>query len=346
MRTTPILFALLLVAVPLASAQTQNAGGPVENGGFEGPFVPAEAYKPLEETPVDTCIGLGHQVFFGPTSAAGQATGGQAGNPNPNQADPQEGARAVADDPAAWAEYQSGYGHCVYDPNGRGVDVAWVEPVDRLKQPIMWSVHPGFPSTDFGYTFDDEPFDREARFVPRADGSQLSPHNMWQSYVSQPGVYTANFDALEFDVEAGEIPSSARVAVSLSGTPMDGQSPYVAGYQDCILTFRGDDLAPGPDGTVSTSPLDANLRNDPGDQVKYCEKAVKTFNDPTASEEEKRNALGRLRIVQISFWRFNVDPGEQPVVVDNVAMPGATTVAQELADGNVNVDPRYNPDDV
>lgn len=344
-RLVVVLTGLALVGVPLASAQAEHTTGPVENGDFEQPIVPPETFETAEGTPADACIGVGHQVFFGPESAAGQATGGEAGHPNPDEGDPEAAADTITEDPEGWAVFQSGYGHCVYEPDSKGVDVAWINPVERGQQPAMWSTHPYFPSTEFGFNFDGDPFDREAKFLPLDPDEPMNTHNLWQSYVSQPGVYTANFDQLEFHVEAGEIPHSATVRLSLSGTPMDGQSPYVAGYQDCILTFTAEMFDPAGNGEVAVDPLDANLRNDPGDATEYCETAVDTFNDEEASEEERRDALGRLRIVQISFWDFNVEQGETPVVVDDVAMPGSSTVVEEAAGGNVNLDPRFDADD-
>jgi hypothetical protein len=344
-RAVVVLLGAVLCLVPVSGAQTSIAEGPVENGNFEGPYVPAQVYEPAEGSAADECIGVGHQVLYGPQSPAGYATGGKAGDPNPDDAAPQKAAENATESPAYWADFQSGYGHCVFEPNGRGEDVAWLNPVDTMKNPAMWSVHPFFPSTVFGFGFDDDPFDREAKFPAKSSG-QLANHNLWQSYVSQPGVYTANFDELAFDVEQGEVPNSAGVVVSLSATPLDTQSPWVAGYYDCQLSFGTDVLEADATGRVAVDPLDAGLSVDQSDSVNYCENAQETLEDPDASEEEKRDALGRLRIVQISFWGFNVDHGETPVVVDDIGMPGASTAVEEAAEGNVNPNPTVRPDDV
>ncbi len=329
-----IAIASLLIILPSAASIVEPLDGPVENGSFESPFVPPEAEGALAGTPADACIGIGHQVFYGSETVPGQLTGGPALSPDPGRSDPGAAAARIAEDPVDEAAFQAGYGHCEFS-QAEGTDIVWLTPKERIDQPAMWSVSFRIPSTEFGYNFDDDPFDREARFIPDPD---LLNHNLWQSYVGQPGVYTANFEALELTLEAGEVPSSAIVRVSLSGTPLDSQSPYLAGYQDCILTFGSEVLVPGEDGRISADPLDAALRNDPGDTTQYCAEAVDTFNDGSATEEEKRDALGRLRLVQISFWNWNT--GEDAVVIDDVAMPGATLFAEEAAEGNLNPDPK------
>lgn len=340
-RPATLILTAILLTVPSIVSAASGLQGPVENGDFETGTTPRAVHEALSDSPVDECTGVGHQVFYGPSSLAGQATGGQAGEPNASKADPSAAAQDAADDPVDHAVFLSGYGHCVFEPNDRGVDVAWVNPVDQFNKPILWSVHPGFPSTEFGYDLDDDPFDREARFIADADLHNL---NMWQSYVSQPGVYTANFDAFEMTVEAGDIPNSAKVQVILSASPLEAQSPYTVGYLDCVLTFDSANLAPGTDGRVSVDPLEGSFRYDHGDNDPICTEAAATINSDSATEEEKRDALGRLRIVQLNFRNFNT--GSQAVVVDDVAMPGATTVAEEIAEGNHKVDPHASPEDL
>lgn len=333
---TTIAIATLLIGLPSAASLIEPFDGPVENGSFESPFVPGEARTALTGSPVDECIGIGHQVFFGPESTPGYLVGGEATDPDPGNSDPGSAADRVTDDPAGEVLFQSGYGHCVYDPKGEGVDLVWFNAVDHLNKPVMWSVHPRTASTTFTYDGDADPFDREARFI--AD-STLANHNLWQVYVSEPGLYTANFTSFDFVLEAGGIPANAYVYLHLSTTPLELQTPYVAGYLECTLKLPADTMIPDGQGQISIDPLEGELTaRDP-----ECQDAADTFDDEDRSEEERRAALGRLRVVQMGFWNFN--QGTQDVVIDDVAIQGASTAVDELAGGNYNLDPQADLDD-
>lgn len=339
---TLVLVALATLVAPGSSAVVGIADGPIENGDFEGPFLPAEVRDGARGTPVDECTGIGHQIFYGPETVPGYLTGGKALDPSPSDADPEKAAGNLTNDPVWWAQFQSGYQHCTYDPKGQGVDVVWLNVADRINQPAFWSVHPRIPSASFGYDFDDDPFDREVQFVNDTD---LANHNMWQSYVSQPGLYTAGFDTLEFTVESGELPDNAVIQFHLISTPLERQSPYLAGYLECTLTLGNSFQADGQ-GHVVTDALDGALtpdRNADGSFDDECDDVIDTYNDPGASDAEKREALDRLRIVQVSFRNFNAGSG--PVVIDDVTVTGDQTAAHSLLGANVNAQPDLDPDD-
>lgn len=322
------------LVLPLAVGLPAPADDPLENGDFElGVHAPA-ARDALTGTPADACVGLGHQVFYGYETLLGTATGGPFAEPDPSEADPQQAAANATDRPAATALDLAGYRHCVYGSD-TGTDVVWFQPVDHTDKAAFWSVHPRIPSADFGHDHDGDPADREVRFPSDASLSNL---NMWQSYVSQPGVYTANFDEFRFDVEAGIVPDSARFQLVLSATPLERQTPYLAGYLDCVLQLT--DLSPDADGTVRVGPLEGTLTldDDSGpDSEADCQDAAAIYNDPTSTDAERRDALGRLRIVQVNFRNFNLGAGS--VTIDDVALPGTTTVADEASHGNADVDP-------
>lgn len=328
-RTTLIIIlglALLTVGLPIGTSTPQPAGAPVENGDFEIGYTPEPATQALAGTPVDECVGIGHQAFFGPDSAPGALTGGKAGSPNADDADPQQAADNVTADPIWWVEFQSGYGHCVYDPQGQGVDIVWLQAKERSEQAALWSYHPRDASAEFGFNFDDDPFDKEIRV--ESSPSNGGDHNLWQN-VFNPGrtyAFTANFDGLAFDLEDGEIPDDASVKVSLGAEPLNVQERFTApAYIDCVLGFPGSALqasADANDGRVSVSPLNA--------EVGYSGPS-----DPDCPDEKTEENLGRLTIVQLSFWNFN--DGTEPVVIDDVALDGATAHAEEAADGNLRI---------
>lgn len=333
---TTIAIATLLIGLPSAASLIEPFDGPVENGSFETPFVAEEARTALEGSPVDECTGIGHQVFFGPESTPGYLLGGEATAPDPTSTDPGSAADRVTDDPAREALFQTGYGHCIDDAKGEGVDLVWFNTVDHANKPVMWSVHPRTASTAFVYDGDDDPSDREAQFIAE---KSLSNHNLWQVYVSQPGLYTANFTSFDFVLEDGEIPTKANVYMHLSATPLELQTPYAAGYFECTLVLPAETMIPDGQGQISIDPLDGDLNaRDP-----ECEDAADTFSDEGNDEEVRRAALGRLRVVQMGFRNFNL--GTQDVVIDDVNIQGASTAADELAGGNYNLDPQLDLDD-
>lgn len=330
--------ALAIAFAPAAGAQSAvpveaTHAGPVFNPDYElGPMAgPAE--DRLQGSPIDHCYGVGHQVFYGSETPQGEATGGQLNpyligtseKPNPEEADPQGAVQQIQDDPQGEAEFLIGEGHCVYGDD-TGYDIAWVQPVERMQQPAHWSIDIQNPSTEFGYTHDDNPFDREAKLL---DKPGRANHNMWQWFGSPHQAWTPNAEALSFDLEAGSIPESASVILSLSTIPQETR--HVNGYYlACDLVFDADQLqqALDGDGDVKASPLDANLRA----RQKQCKPLEKKFEG--GNETQKREVLGSTRITQLSFWGWN--HGDGPAVVDNVQVIRATTIAEEAAKGNVD----------
>lgn len=327
-----VLTAILMLATGFATAAAGSIApvGPVTNGDFEGFAAPDEVKAPLQGTPADECIGIGHQVHWGTDTPQGELTGTTFDDVNEAEPDPDSLADRYDGEPVdqaqSDAEEQSGYGHCEFNDE-KGHDQVWLNPASAggttEDTAAFWSNvgHEDSP-TRAGFTFDHDPFDKEVKIV--ADGSKSS-HNFWQSFANRQQAWTANFDALEFDVEDGSIVDGASVKISLAAEPLNVQEPYAVVYFDCVLTFDSDYLqASLNDGTVSASPV--------GDGVHYDGE-----DDPDCPDELSRESLGRLSIIQLSFWRFN--QGEEPIVIDNVGLPGATMSAEEAADGNARVCP-------
>lgn len=329
-RACTILLAvtMFLVTVPVSTSQTASEAtgiDPVLNGGFEHP--PEIATGPLEGTPLDTCIGVGHQAQFGEDTVQGDLAGGVYDDPDPTQSDPEHAVERIQEDPEGEAMFLAGLGHCVWGED-TGYDLAWVTPVERMDQPLHWSKDANDPSVEFTYDHGD-PSDRAAKFLPDPNAAN---QNLWQASNSPFQAFTANFDAFELDLLDGEAPANANVRLSLTPTPLGSQS--VAYYNDCVLTFQGDliNQAAGQDGHVSIDPTDARFTSANDD---VCAQMEADWDDAD-TEEDKREILAQNRITQISFWNWN--QGDQAVVIDNVALPGASTAAEEAP--GTNIDPR------
>lgn len=358
--------AMLTVPLTAAHGVVEN---PVVNPGFE---IDQPDVKPLEGSPADECIGVGHQLFYGShtpqakvenatvavlapedrkaegeeAAAAAQEGDADATLENATQA-AQEGNRTAAeenvtrlvdshDSPKELEEealFQAGYGHCVFSDEN-GTDIAWLNPVRLATDDAThWSGHNDDTLGDL-----DDDGDREIAIPTDPE----TPHNLWQAWPSPFQAFTARFQALELDVEAGAIPDGALIQVSLSATPVETQSGDLVLFRDCALNFPGTLLNDHLDaqGHVDVNPLEAGF-SDTGDPD--CEELEDRWNDPDTTDHQRREILGRLRVVQLSFWRFHVSP-EDPscacsIQLDNVALSHATTVAEEVADGNVRADP-------
>lgn len=330
-RYATILIGLLIAVIPLAQALPAPADDPVFNGEFEL-YLPDDAANELEGTPADECVGVGHQVFWGEETPQGDAedavTQASEGNLSYAQENVTSAIDRVATAPVDEALFLAGYGHCVYSEED-GYDVAWLNPVHLAQdEAVHWSGH-----DDDNVTDHDGDTDREI-LIPADPGSN---HNLWQAWPSPHQAYTADFDALEFRVEDGTIPDGALVQVSLSATPLDRQSTDLLLYRDCALNFRGEDLEATRTGEqVSMSPLDAGFSST-GDPD--CEELAATWHDATTTDEERRDILSRLRIVQVSFWAFHT---QGPIVLDDIAMPGAETAAEDAPNLRPNPDPGFD----
>ncbi len=360
----PLAVASLLIA-GVAPAMASHGGlssatgfGPVVNGDFELSPVPRTSTSALDNTPADECVGIGHQVFWGSETAQADATDirpapdiigaalferltNEDAEDDP-QPDPAAAADRVSSSPSEEALFLSGYGHCEFSSQ-KGQDQAWVNPAGgggatgNEKAPGWSNTGNDNSPTTAGFYHDDDPFDREVRIV--ADSS-LDNHNMWQSF-GPSNAFTANFEALEFDVEAGSIPSSANVQLALSATPLERQNGETVAFFGCQLNFREAALVPDDDGHVRVDPTIADTAGTTGVQFfdrggDDCDDIHGAWDDATT--QERREMLGRLSIVQISFKNFN--RGADDMLLDNIALTSATTVAEELAvHGNLHVCP-------
>lgn len=328
--------ALTILAAMLAIAPAATAAhghdDPVTNGDFEIGLGPKAVVTVVEGTPADTCVGIGHQVFWG-TDSPQQELLGDASHPAVRPDGPQQLVEAYLDgdrDVREDAEDQSGVGHCV-SSKSEGADSVWVTPKERLETPLFWStaLEPD-RSADFGFSFDSDPFDREVR-IP-ADASK-SGHNIWQTFPSKQEAYTANFTTYQFTVEDGQIPSKAKIEVSLSLSPGYAQHPFVGVFYEAQVVFDAEDMVPNANGVVQPDPLQDGRIECPDYQP--CRDFRSDYQD--ADEDGKRALLGQTRLTQNSFWSFN--RGDTDVVLDDISIVGATTAAEELAAANVNPNP-------
>jgi hypothetical protein len=311
----------LVALVPTASA---SPAGPVTNSNFEIPPVPDEASQALAGTPVDECYGVGHQAFYGEESPQGQIAGSdfnpyalQNAEPvNPDESSPSEAVTQVSEDPEGVQQQQT---DCVYSVED-GRDVAWVQPKDRSTQPFHWSMDVRNPSADFGFNFDDDPFDREVKLL--AD-ENLAHHNLWQWFGSKHQAYTPNADAFSMDLEEGDV--SGQVKLVLTSNPL--HEAEVAYYDDCSLTFTASTLADHVDenGHIAVDPVDADFSS----RRAPCD-ALATQWENAENDEQRRDVLSQTRITQLSFWGWEGGTSEDSVI-DNVELPGANTAAEAAA---------------
>lgn len=304
---------LLAAATILAALTPAGAGGvvpvgPIVNGGFE--IAPPEgAADALTGTPADACIGIGHQVYWGSDTLQADLENGDA----------MGAAGRVAADPAGEALFTAGYGSCIYSAQD-GYDLVWLAPAEKARpNPLQWSFDVNQRSA---YWDDyDGDGDRETRF-PAGPGS----HNMWQAYPNPQQAWTGNFDAFTFRVESGAVPTGALVAISLSATPLEDENADLGTGIDCTLNLRGALIQPDGTGAVRADPTLGQFAS----RNSFCA-ALKAQWD-AGDAAAKRDALGRTRIVQVSFWSFN--RGTSDVVVDDVEIVGGTTAAEEVVAGN------------
>lgn len=320
----------LLLVLPAVQAPPAPADDPVVNGQFEL-FVPEAVYGPLEGSPVDECIGIGHQVFYGSETWQQRVEDAAVAASEGDAQGAQDNASAAAD---MWtseppngtvrqATFLAGYGHCVFSSQ-EGYDVVWLNPLNALRKP---AIHWSFQDDNTG--FGDFEGDREARI-----GANLSAstHNLWQAWPSPHQAYSGSFDHLSLRVEHGQVPSSAVIQLSFSATPLESQHHWVLLFLDCQLTFRAGQLLPGENGVIQADPTQAHFRS----RYKTCDPAEEDWNN-AETPEERRLILGRLRIVQLSFWNFN--RGADDVIFDGIGLKGTTTAAEEAAARNLNPNP-------
>lgn len=209
---------------------------------------------------------------------------------------------------------------------------------------VSWTRFGG-TTTDASARFADVDGDLDREAVVPAD-PDVENRNFFQNVLSGPTrshAFSANFHALEFEVEGAALPSGqgARVHVSVSTDPAHSQEarPYAL-LRDCVLKIP----VGGQSGSVSLSPVEggADLVPVQGLDIFDFECADLTQSWDDASREERRRILGRLTVTGIGFWDLN--QGTQPAVVDDVRLEGASLVAEEVADGNFERNPRILPE--
>jgi hypothetical protein len=307
----------------LAATAGASPAGPVTNSNFEAPPVPDSTGEALADTPADECYGIGHQAAYGSESPQGTASGGsfypyaptQADPVNPDEADPAGAVQMVADDPEGTADQQTG----CFSGSQAGWDAAWIHPKARATQPAHWSMDIRNPSAEFGYNYDDDPFDREVKLL--ADDS-LAHHNLWQWLGSKHQAFTPDADAFAMDVETGDVSGIVKLALTTNPLHEPGTNYYV----DCMLTFTQSDLqnAMDEDGHIEADPVDATFNA----RSENCSDLQQQWNE--GDEDAKRDVLSQTRITQLSFWDWERGTSEDSVI-DNVEMPGANTAAEAAA---------------
>lgn len=321
MRRLAILLGAVLAVGSLpvpATAATSDAAGPVTNGDFELPPVTRTVEVALDGSPLDRCYGFGHQVDYGSQTPQAEATGGPFGEPDPEEASPFGALEMIIQDPEGTADQQT---DCVWSA-GDGYDVAHVHPAAATMTPTGWTVDIAEPSVEFGYGFDDDVTDREAKILADDEGAS---RNLWQVFDPAQQAYTPNADALEVTVEEGAISDRAQVEIGLE--PVNDEAPASGEWGDCRLDFDADQLqaalTAGDPGHLAADPVEAEFSaaND------ACRDLAQAWRDADG-EEDKRRVLAQTRIVEIVFWDWNAGTTE-PTVIDDVQLVGASTIAEE-----------------
>lgn len=313
--TAALVVTSLTLAVPAADA---SPTGPITNSEFELPPVTRTGETTLEDTALDECYGIGHQVRWGSSTPQHQATGGPFGEPDPSQADPGAAAASVLDDPERTAERQSG---CFWNEE-QGRDLAFVNPARAAMSPIGWRYDLRNTPVEFGYGFDGDVMDRETLIY--ADGS-LSNRNLWQEIGPKHHAFTPNADALELRIEAGSIPDRAEIHLSLE--PATPDSLTNEAIRECLLSFEGtqlqDALAASPSERLAVDPVqgDFDARQDTCDELEAAWHG--------ASDDGRRDVLAQTRLTEVALWYWN--HGQEPVVVDDLRLRGASLLAEGTA---------------
>lgn len=303
------LLALAATAFP-SNATTVEPVGPVLNGDFE---LAASLNLPAGLTPLETCYGFGHQVLYGSDSWQYKLVEGT---------NPEGAAMQLLADPQGEAEYLSGAGHCVWGSQ-EGYDLVWLTPAKYANKALHWSTEGSYPNVVVGdFTSDG---DKEIRI---GNTPAAGYHSLWQAWPSPHQAWMADFVALSVRVEQGAIPASAFVQLSLASAPQHDASPYVGVFIDCSLTIPASSFVLGADGRYHADPTTGSFAA----SWEGCNEEAAAFNAPGATRGDKYAVLGDLRIVQNSWWYWNT--GATPVVLDDIAMTGARTVAEALAEGS------------
>ncbi len=188
--------------------------------------------------------------------------------------------------------------------------------------------------------------DREAVIEPCP--SKCMKETLVQQTHKLPRAMSGNFLTYRFVVEDGTVPEQAKVIMRLQANPSESQHPMPAGVinrpvYDINLVFQDEDLKPDTIGHVLLDPVtegeitcptvDIDFDGERDDPWPPCTDFQDRWGQ--ASEEERRDMLGRTRMIAHGFHQW--DTGTDTVAIDNVRMTGAKNVAQELARRNVQV---------
>lgn len=321
-KLSAALFASVLVLLPLALAEgvVPAPFQPLMNGHFE---TSAESWATdLAEPFVDRCFGVGHQALVPAYSPWGDQLVAWANDPGSVDVDDPAFVDDATGYPVAYAEENAATPTLLVDCDPQYREVAMLNPAEKVDDPgFMWSNDPG---TTFGDMDGDG--DREVR-IPQVPAEH--PHNLWQSVVTTSQAWSLDFDAFTFRVEEGVIPPAANVQVGFSLTPGYEQSPWIGSYWEGALLFRASDMSPGADGRVAMDPVILGEIVCPAGYTP-CEDLRAGY--AAADDAGKRTLLGRLRIVQTSFW--SVSGGAGAVTLDDVFIAGAKTMAETAPDPN------------
>jgi hypothetical protein len=151
---------------------------------------------------------------------------------------------------------------------------------------------------------------------------------------------SANFRSLEFTREAGDLSGGwVTVALTLAPTAVQGAWPETNGgaWLSFFPEVAPEAWQPNAEGRVSLDPALHGyvLCAHPG-----CEPWKADFD--AADPDRRRAILGEARLlwIRISDYRFD---NADPLVLDDVALLGATTAADEIAAGHVRVNPCLEP---
>lgn len=218
--------------------------------------------------------------------------------------------------PAACLLFGDGYVN-VFQP-GNPYGLPWLFAISPCHSSYVtalgWSHGAGAVYDDF-----DGDEDREAKILPGMVDPQTGSHNMWQAYTAPHQAWMAG-ESYEFRVEQGTIPAGAATILYLSKSPHTTPNAFMFVQIECGLVLPSTLMTPDADGLVHMHTTDGDLVP----VLPSCNGLAAEW--PGATHERRHEILDGLRLVQNSFVNFNA--GTEAVVIDDVAMYGAETVAE------------------
>lgn len=189
---------------------------------------------------------------------------------------------------------------------------------------LFWD-HSGIRPESADFRDIDDDLDREAVLGCLVDWCSFV--NMGQSITSATQVFSADFEAYAFTIEAGVVPSDALVFHRIWMWPACADDAYP--YPCTIgLSWSNASMVPDDQGRVTLDPVDATFSCLGGGADGQ---AGTLFHDPrcdrfeeewaAADDEARREMIRPGRVVEHSFQGFHL--GEHPVVIDDVSIEGA-----------------------